>query len=411
MDEEQGSPPTFFDSLKAFSKHSYFNALLIFIPLGIVGHFLVWSDTVVFVLNFLAIIPLADLLTFATEEIAKRAGPTVGGLLSATFGNAIELIISIIALDEGLIRVVQASILGSILSNLLLVQGFCFLFGGIKYKQQNFNMTAAQTSSSLLALTMLSLVIPAAYSSTTESQIAAQKGVLILSHGTAILLLLIYILYLFFQLRTHKHLFDPEAAKELEEAKKLAAKESGAETESGSEVEQGQKDKPLDKDDDKPTTTISVSIAALIIITGFVTICAEFLVDSIDGLVKNLGISTTFVGLILIPIVGNAAEHVSSVTFALKNKMDLCIQIALGSSMQIALGVTPVLILIGWIINQPLTLFFETFETCVLVVSVLIVNYLIQDGESNWLEGAMLLASYGIIGLAFYFYPETSGNQ
>ncbi|CAG8814741.1 16275_t:CDS:2, partial [Gigaspora margarita] len=342
MDEEQGSPhePTFFGSLKAFSKHSYFNALLIFIPLGIVGHFLVWSDTVVFVLNFLAIIPLADLLTFATEEIAKRAGPTVGGLLSATFGNAIELIISIIALDEGF--------------NFGL--DFIKLTPGINYIAQqftNFNMTAAQTSSSLLALTMLSLVIPAAYSSTTESQIAAQKGVLILSHGTAILLLLIYIMYLFFQLRTHKHL--------------------------------------LDKDDEKATTTISVSIAALIIITGFVTICAEFLVDSIDGLVKNLGISTTFVGLILIPIVGNAAEHVSSVTFALKNKMDLCIQIALGSSMQIALGVTPVLILIGWIINQPLTLFFETFETCVLVVSVLIVNYLIQDGESNWLEGAMLL--------------------
>ncbi|RIB00282.1 Sodium/calcium exchanger protein [Gigaspora rosea] len=179
MEEEQGSPheqPTSFSSLKAFSKHSYFNALLIFIPLGIVGHFLVWSDTVVFVLNFLAIIPLADLLTFATEEIAKRAGSTVGGLLSATFGNAIELIISIIALDEGLIRVVQASILGSILSNLLLVQGFCFLFGGLKYKQQNFNQTAAQTSSSLLALTMLSLVIPAAYSSTTESETAAQKG-------------------------------------------------------------------------------------------------------------------------------------------------------------------------------------------------------------------------------------------
>ncbi|CAG8464085.1 11858_t:CDS:2, partial [Cetraspora pellucida] len=288
-----------------------------------------FSNTLTFFLNFLAIIPLAGLLTMATEEIAMKTTPTVGGLLSATFGNAIELIISIIALDEGLIRVVQ---------------------------EQEFNITAAQTSSSLLALTMISLVIPAAYSSTTESDKVAAEGVLALSHGTAMVLLLIYFMYIYFQLISHKHLYE------------------------------GVKD-----DDEEPKTTLFVAITALIIVTGFVTVCAEFLVDSIDGLVENWGISTTFVGIVLIPIVGNAAEHVSSVTFALKNKMDLCIIVALGSSMQIALGVTPILILIGWIINQPLTLFFETFETCVLVVSVLIVNYLIQDGQSNWLEGAMLL--------------------
>ncbi|CAG8572580.1 20243_t:CDS:10 [Cetraspora pellucida] len=273
---------------------------------SLVKHEPTFSNTLTFFLNFLAIIPLAGLLTMATEEIAMKTSPTVGGLLSATFGNAIELIISIIALDEGLIRVVQ----------------------GLKYKEQEFNITAAQTSSSLLALTMISLVIPAAYSSTTESDKVAAEGY------------------------------------------------------------EGVKD-----EDEEPKTILAVSITTLIIVTGFVTLCAEFLVDSIDGLVENWGISTTFVGIVLIPIVGNAAEHVSSVTFALKNKMDLCIIVALGSSMQIALGVTPILILIGWIINQPLTLFFETFETCVLVVSVLIVNYLIQDGQSNWLEGAMLLVS------------------
>ncbi|CAG8595638.1 19965_t:CDS:2, partial [Dentiscutata erythropus] len=312
-EESQESPrkdPTVFSSLKEFATHSYFNFLLIFIPLGIIGKFLVWSDTVVFILNFLAIMPLAELLSFATEEIALRAGSTVGGLLSATFGNAIELIISIIALDEG-------------------------------HKEQEFNLTAAQTTSSLLALTMLSLVIPAAYSSTTESEKAAASGVLILSHGTA------------------------------------------------------------QEEKEYPKTTLFVSFAALLIITCFVTVCAEYLVDSIDGLVESWKISTTFVGIILIPIVGNAAEHVSSVTFALKNKMNLCIQIALGSSMQIALGVTPVLILIGWLINQPLTLFFETFETCVLVVSVLIVNYLIQDGRSNWLEGAMLLVNISLTPTVF----------
>ncbi|CAG8517574.1 2859_t:CDS:2 [Ambispora gerdemannii] len=276
----------------------------------------------------MGIIPLANLLGFATEDISLRLGNTIGSLLNATFGNAVELIISVVALNNGLIRVVQASILGSVLSNLLLVQGFCFFLGGLKYSEQSFNVTAAQTSSSLLALAMLSLLIPAAFYTSINNE-EATKGILNLSHGTA-----------------------------------------------------------------------------LVIISIIVSISADYMVGSIEGLVDTWNISKTFVGIVLIPIVGNAAEHVSSVTFALKNKMDLCIGVAIGSSMQIALGMTPLLVILGWILGEPLTLFFESFETCSLVVAILIVNYLIADGKSNWLEGAMLLASYAIISMAFFFYPD-----
>ncbi|ORZ21486.1 Sodium/calcium exchanger protein-domain-containing protein [Absidia repens] len=363
---------TFFSSFKTTMTSSYFNILLVFVPIALIASFMKASDPVVFSLNFVAIIPLAKLLGFATEEIALRTGSTIGALLNATFGNAVELILGIIALKEGLIRVVQASILGSILSNILLVLGFCFLLGGSTRQEQSFNVTAAQTSSSLLALTTLSLLIPAAFSATANTASEAEEGILKLSHGTALILLLVYILFLFFQLKTHTYLYEDEA-----------------------------------DEDETPNTTLGFSVVSLIVIAGFVSLHAEFLVGAIEGVVDSWGIDETFVGIILLPIVGNAAEHVSSVTFALKNKMNLCIGIAVSSSLQIGLLVTPVLVITGWIIGQPMTLFFENFETVVLFSSVLIVNYLIQDGRSNWLEGVQLLSVYSIVALAFYVHPTT----
>ncbi|KAI8097583.1 calcium/proton exchanger [Halteromyces radiatus] len=361
---------TFMSSLKTTMASSYFNILLIFVPMALIASYSDASAPIVFSLNFMAIIPLAKLLGFATEEIALRTGSTIGALLNATFGNAVELILGIIALKEGLIRVVQASILGSILSNILLVLGFCFLLGGSTRQEQSFNVTAAQTSSSLLALTTLSLLIPAAFSATASTASEAKEGILKLSHGTALVLLLVYVLFLFFQLKTHTYLYEDEA-----------------------------------DEDETPSTTLSFSIVSLIVIAGFVSLHAEFLVGAIEGVVDSWGIDETFVGIILLPIVGNAAEHVSSVTFALKNKMNLCIGIAVSSSLQIGLLVTPVLVIAGWIIGQPMTLFFENFETVILFSSVLIVNYLIQDGRSNWLEGVQLLSVYAIVALAFYVHP------
>ncbi|KZZ91365.1 Ca2+ transporter [Moelleriella libera RCEF 2490] len=364
---------------------NYVNFLLPMVPIGIVAGALNWNSTAVFTINFFAIIPLAAVLSFATEEIAFELGETLGGLLNATFGNAVELIVSIVALKDGQIEVVQSSMLGSILSNLLLVMGMCFLFGGLIHRGQNgagteqtFSGAVAQTTCSLMTLSSASLVIPAAlYAVLSQNeQEDKQASILILSRGTAIILLLLYIMYLFFQLRTHSNLFDSEAQAEEEEH--------------GGGPQMG----PI------------AAAAVLVVITVLVAICADYLVGSIDDIVEKANISKAFIGLILIPIVGNAAEHVTAVVVALRNKMDLAMGVAIGSSIQIALGVTPFLVIIGWIIDKPMSLRFETFETVAFAVSVLVVTYTVQDGKSNYLEGAMLLGLYTIIAVAFYATPS-----
>jgi Ca2+:H+ antiporter len=346
-----------------------------------------WNPTVVFILNFFAIIPLAAVLSFATEEISIKLGETLGGLLNATFGNAVELIVSIVALRNGEIRIVQSSMLGSILSNILLVLGCCFVAGGISNTtngtsmgiEQDFNSTVASTMSSLMAVASASLIIPATlYAVLSNSSENSEGNILILSHGTAIILLILYVLYLVFQLRTHASLFDAE---------NQAADESSPDAE-------------------EPQMSPVAAAGVLVVVTIAVAVCAEYLVDSIDSLVQTAHISKTFVGLILLPIVGNAAEHVTAVVVAIKDKMDLAMGVAIGSSMQIALLVTPFLVILGWIIDQPMTLHFETFETVVFFLSVLVVTYVIQDGKSNYLEGCMLLGLYFIIGLAFLVYPD-----
>ncbi|CAG8560141.1 10032_t:CDS:2 [Ambispora gerdemannii] len=357
------SSPTSSQSIVNIIKASWLNILLVFVPLGVISYYLDWGETWTFSLNFLAIIPLAKLLGLATEEIAMRVGQTIGGLLNATFGNAVELIISIFAIRQGQIRVVQASMLGSIISNLLLVLGMCFVAGGYYKSEQIFNQTAAQTSSSLLTLACIALIIPAALHAAVSAD--DKKEILNLSHGTALI--------------SHKHLYAEIA-------------------------EEGENTEP--EESEEPQLTLPLSLGLLAGATLVVAFCAEYLVDSIEGIVESSGLSRTFVGLILLPIVGNAAEHVTAVTVAMKDKMDLAIGVAAGSSMQIALFITPFLVVLGWIIDQPMTLFFDVFETVILFISVLITNYLIQDGKSNWLEGILLLSTYTIIALAFYVYPD-----
>ncbi|KAK7518692.1 calcium ion transporter Vcx1 [Phyllosticta citriasiana] len=366
---------------------NYVNVLLVFVPLGIIAGALGWSPSAVFCLNFVAIIPLAALLSFATEELSAKLGQTIGGLMNATFGNAVELIVSIVALKNGEIRIVQSSMLGSILSNSLLVLGCCFLAGGISRSEQAFNETVASTMSSLMAVACASLIIPATlYSVLPGSDKESEQHILVLSHGTAIILLLLYILYLWFQLKSHAQLFaEVEAPPDSEDANH----------------EEGPEGKTLGP---------VAAAFTLVVITVAVAVCAEYLVDSIDSIVQTAHISKTFIGLILLPIVGNAAEHVTAVVVAYKSKMDLAINVAIGSSMQIALFVTPALVLLGWIMGIPMTLHFQTFETVVFFVSVLVMNYLIQDGKSNYLEGAMCIGTYIIIAVAFYVYPDNAGD-
>lgn len=360
---------------------NYVNVLLIFVPLGIIAELVHWSPVVVFTLNFLAIIPLASLLSFATEELALEVGETLGGLLNASFGNAVELIVSVIALVKGELRIVQASMLGSILSNILLVLGMCFFAGGVYYKEQEFNMTAAQAMAGLMAIATSSLLLPAAFHLALPANTNLDTEILFLSRGTAILMLIIYILFLFFQLRTHAEFF-----------KAVANEESD------------------DEDHEEARISWVISAGLLVGLTVIVSFCADFLVGSIDSIVEETGISKTFVGLILIPIVGNAAEHVTAVVCACKNKMDLAIGVSLGSSLQIAIFMTPFLVVLGWAIGQPLSLYFKSFETITMFVAVLVVNYTIQDGKSNWLEGAQLMGTYIIIALAFYVYPDSQAE-
>lgn len=270
--------------------------------------------------------------------------------------------------------------LGSVLSNILLVLGCCFLVGGIRFKEQSFNETVASTMSSLMAVSTASLIIPATlYAAMGGPKDDKDDNILILSHGTAVILLILYGLYLFFQLKTHAHLFDEQRD----------AEEGAGELESEREPEEERILSPW------------AAGVALVVVTILVAVCAEYLVDSIDSIVETTHISRTFIGLILLPIVGNAAEHVTAVVVASKDKMDLAIGVAIGSSMQIALLVTPFLVILGWIMNRQMTLHFEIFETVVFFLAVLVTNYLISDGKSNYLEGAMLVGMYIIIGESY----------
>jgi Ca2+:H+ antiporter len=345
------------------------NFALIFIPITVFFEYN-HSYGQAFLASMLAIMPLAYLMGKATEEISLRTGPSLGGLLNATFGNAVEIIIAALAIYSAyknpdtakiMIQVVQASLIGSILGNLLLVMGLAFVWGGVHYTTQKFSARASQINGSLLLLALAGMAIPEFYSSSTEG-----TNILSLSHYTAILLLLVYVLQLLFQFRTHTEIY--AASSHHDEIIEMSYRNA---------------------------------VILLVTSTIFVSWMAEILVGSISHAAEEYHLPTLFIGVILVPLFGNAAEHFTAISVAGKNKMDLSVGIAIGSSIQIALFVAPLMVLIGWALNVPMTLQFGSFETLVTFMTVLVVNFIIQDGESNWLEGAMLLITYSIIALAF----------
>ncbi|PWO00466.1 putative VCX1-vacuolar Ca++/H+ exchanger [Tilletiopsis washingtonensis] len=382
--------PSFVGSLWWLLTSSWLNLLLVFVPLGFAAEHLHWGTAAIFGINFLAIVPLAKLLGDATEQVSLKLGQTLGGLLNATFGNAVELIVGIVALTQGQLRIVQMSLIGSILSNILLVLGMSFVAGGIYKDENTFQATAAQASGSIMTLGCITVVLPAAYQGSLSLSAllhggmdalkehnggdVGQSGVLFISRGTSIILLLIYALYLVFQLKTHAFLFEtPENE---------------------------------DEEEEKPNMTPSAAVLGLLIVTVVTSFSADYLVGAIDEVANDYSIPKAFIGTILLPIVGNAAEHVTSVWMAAKDRLDLSLAVALGSSIQIAIGVIPALCLTGWAIGQPLTLSFGAFETVVLVAAVILVNTLIQDGRSNYIEGALLFALYCVAALSFWVEPE-----
>jgi len=639
----------FWQTAKVILFYSKINLLLVFVPIGIVvAEIPGMPPGVIFAMNAIAIIPLAGLLSFATETVARKLGDSLGALLNVTFGNAVELIIFIIALVKDQIRIVQASLLGSILANLLLILGMSFLLGGLRFREQIYNSTVTQMSACLLSLSVISLVLPTAFHASFKDIQKADEQSLKISRGTSVILLLVYIIYLLFQLRSHaymyestpQHIIDEEAtpgpvanwldssssddssssssdSSDSEHSRETVSKRVkrvmrgnrrrkssivsadtsdlpagptrtpsfGTDTTPGadeptteatssrpvrgpagsaigtheddeatddeklrhkkrrhrySRKHRKHKQKPRheeyhkkieekaepqaavapgeprrvdfavsgsarngettvqgsgqpagpaplfalrgmslrpvakslaptvfsqspdpqapavppgrvprvrygirrtnslpdrlnrpyrapgammpsqipttladlttgairDKADDQPEVMSRTSAVILLLVsTALVAVCAEFMVDSINGLVETSHVGEIFIGLIVLPIVGNAAEHVTAITVAMKNKMDLAIGVAVGSSIQIALFITPLIVIIGWAMGREMTLYFTLFETVCLFVSTFITNFLILDGRSNYLEGALLVATYVIIGVIAFFYP------
>ncbi|KAK0391223.1 hypothetical protein NLU13_0724 [Sarocladium strictum] len=423
------TPFTIGNQLQRTILNSWINLLLVAAPVGIALNYVSSvSRIVVFVVNFIAIIPLAAMLSFATEEIALRTGETLGGLLNATFGNAVELIVAIIALIDNKFRIVQTSLIGSILSNLLLVMGFCFFFGGLRREEQFFNKTVAQTSASLLALAAASVIVPTVFD---EAANTPTKDVAKLSRGTSVILLLVYAAYLFFQLKTHSSVFSEESQKVPAKPWRRDSLGPGAirgglampgafiGTAMPDQTENERLSKMLmsppahgigeeeEDDEEEPQLHFVVAFLTLGISTAIIALCAEYMVNSIDAVTQQGGLSEEFVGLILLPIVGNAAEHATAVTVAIKDKMDLAIGVAVGSSMQVALFLIPLLVVIGWGMGKDeMNLSFDLFQVAVMFVAVLLVNYLIGDGKSHWLEGFLLICLYSIIATCAFWYPD-----
>jgi len=344
-----------------------FLTLLIFIPITLIAKYLHVSSLIVFFLAALAIIPLAKYIGEATEELAVYAGSALGGLLNATFGNATELLIGVFAIREGLVEVVKASITGSIMGNLLLVSGMAMLAGGLRYKKQEFNRTGALASSSTLLLAAIALIMPAIFLQTAPSIGNTIIGEL--SVFVSIFMLIVYVASLFFILYTHKHLYT-------EEVGKYEAKWS-------------------------KTKSVFVLLLATLAVAGM----SEILVGSIKPVVAAFGWTELFIGVIFIAIIGNAAEHTSAIVTAMKNRMDLALQISIGSATQIAMFVAPFLVLISLFFKNQMSLVFNTFELIAIVLSILIANLVVEDGESNWLEGVQLLMAYAIMAVAFFFHP------
>jgi len=348
-----------------------FNWLLIFLPLAAILQATGVSAVWVLATSALAMVPLAGLIGESTEALAYHTGPRLGGLLNATLGNAAELIISVVAIREGLLELVKASITGSILGNLLFVLGLSMFLGGLRNREQSFDRKRASADSILLVLAVTALAIPSLFSQASDG-IHSPQAVEYLSLGVAALMLMLYVLGLIYSLR-------------------------------------GQAS-PLNRPSADPAVhatawSIRTALTVLVPTTIGVVWMSEILVRQVEPVVAGLGVSEFFLGVILVPIIGNIAEHLVAVTVARKNQMSLAVEIAIGSSLQVALFVVPFLVFVSLAMGNPLSLVFNPFELIALIGGVLITAFVAGDGESNWLEGAELTALYLIMALAFYFLP------
>jgi len=365
------------------------SVMLLAWPFGCIAYYWKWRSEFTFFFNFLAMVPLAKILGDATEELAAGLrNPTIGGLLNATFGNAVEVILMFQTLRAGQIAVVKGTLLGSILSNLLLVLGMSFFIGGlsggsIRGKEQEFSKSAALTNMTMLFLATCSFALPTVFFSARQLEEAnhfviehgyapefqSEDVVLRISRCCSIYILCTYVAFLVFQLYTHVEADD-------------------------------------DDEEEEATLPIWLAMLLLMVTTLFVAASSEWLVDSIDGVVEALQIGHVFIGVILLPIVGNACEHAGAVRMAIADKVDITIGIAIGSSTQIGLFVIPVSVMVGWLIDQPMDLNFGPLDTSVMIFAVIIAFSIVADAASNWLEGFMLMVGYAVIATLYWFFPD-----
>ncbi|XP_022734048.1 vacuolar cation/proton exchanger 5-like [Durio zibethinus] len=367
-----------YKSIKTVLLSKKFNLLIPFGPLAILVQKQTGQNGWVFILGLLGIMPLAERLGYTTEQLAFYSGPTVGGLLNATFGNATELIISIYALRIGKIRVVQLSLLGSLLSNLLFVLGCAFFFGGIVRKEQVFNKATAAVDSGLLLMAVMGLLFPV-FLHSTHTEVHLGISELALSRSSSCIMLLAYVAYIIFQLKNLRDL---------------------------DESQNGENSDDNDDDDEAPEISKWESVIWLAITAAAISILSEYLVDAIEGTSLAWGVPVAFISVILLPIGGNTAAVTTSVMFAMKNKLDVSLGVAIGSSTQISMFLIPFCVVIGWIIGRPVDLNFQLFETATLFMTVLFVAFMLQEGTANYFKGLMLLFCYQIVAASYFVHED-----
>ncbi|KAG7444949.1 calcium/proton exchanger [Guyanagaster necrorhizus] len=484
--ETRGPVPGHLQSIKSALTYSWVNVLFVFNPIAWALHYTRQADGAVFAMALLGVVPLASMLGHGTETIALYTGDALGGLINASLGNATEFIIAILLLVKCEIRVVQASLLGGLLSNLLLVTGMAFIVGGIRFSQQQFQQTAAQLNTSLLTLAAIALVIPTCFAFAIEhasGEETERDVILEMSRGSALILIFIYVSYMVFQLYSHSYLYNPDndvlndvhstvssvrsaPAASIQPAMHILSddfsrpprvnRSQSLATSFGSRTflgygaklvgrrslpvhlsSVGEKEEEIrdqlsaqrghqdleaaglagdtnsENELDTPEMNLTVTIAVLIGATGLTYLTAEALTDSLEGIGQNGSVSTEWLGLILLAIVGNAAEHVTAVFVAYRNKIDLALAVSVGSCIQVSLFVIPLLVLIGWMANKPLSLLFDPLEVVTLFLSVLLIRFATEDRRTHYMSGILLFGTYVLIAFSFWFYPQngtSAGN-
>ncbi|CAE8605496.1 unnamed protein product [Polarella glacialis] len=374
--------------------------LLVCVPAAIALSFQEVEPVWIFSLNFCSIIPLAWLISEATEHLETITGPTIGVLLNSTFGNVVEIILSVQAIRAGLVKVVQSSLLGAMVMNLLFVTGCCFFITGLKKSQTNYNTHNVSYNLSLLSVACLALIVPTELASTDEW--SSSSELFSMSRFVAVLLAAMYVLWLVFNLSTHAHLFQTEVV-----SKQKVHLQQGASPilHTPQEGRSDSEDDP-EEEDEGPRLSCGVATALLLVCTVLVSFHCDWLVESIEPVTKSLKIKEAFVATVLLPMVGNFSEIIAAVSIASKGKLDLAMGVAIGSATQIALLVVPIAVWIGYFMGQPFDLDFEVFQVRLLVVCLLMASFCLLDGTANWLKGAMMMIAYVIVATAFYWLHD-----